>query len=99
MKATMSKDNQVRFTLMVPFRAGRQEFIEALVWAFRHDEKATIEESWPKKKLEVVSMLRGALRACGNNLWAEAEDGDSELWERATETVDRMFPELLSERS
>lgn len=92
---TMSKDGVARFNMRVNHRIGRDDLIRFLAFDQRYEETF---DSYTSQRA-VLDTVRFTLLTSGSeaaDYWRDGvteEDADAvEAW--ATETVDRLFPEL-----
>lgn len=90
MKATPSRDGELRFTVKITARVGRSDLIDAIAL------HADMDQEFPKTRREALKTAVWAISRDGDNMWARAEDIEESVRKRAQEVVDRLFPELIT---
>lgn len=110
MKATMSQDGEMRFTLNVKVRVGRLDLMNALCWrvvrTYWDDALCNAEN----KSLAIESCLRGlksrkavfsavqdAVTSDGNNYWTWSDDVTDETAAKLNEQVRVIVERLFPE--
>lgn len=86
MKATVSKDGLMRFTMSVTHRFG----LETLVHAALYDN----EDESPKSRTAWLAVVRNALNYAGSDIWARVEQVCESRVDEVRDEALELFPEL-----
>jgi hypothetical protein len=91
MKATMSRDGVLRFTIRIKARVGSDTLIDAVRWA------ADRGREFKKTRSGLIALARDAVAHEGDGLWAQAQDTHTHAisYEAAAKIVCELFPELM----
>lgn len=91
MKATMSKDGEMRFSLRVEIRASRLDLVNAVLWDWERNQTETAAY----KRRGVFDLVKRAAASEGDHVWAYVEHVKAESFVSASRIVDALFPELV----
>ncbi len=89
MKATRSKDGELRFTVTVKHRVSRIDIVNAVRI---HIE--TTGEPMPCGRVDIMDVVRRTISHEGDSMWTTAGDMP-ELTAEQLATIDKAFPELV----
>ena len=91
MKATPSKDGCLRFTLLIRVRAGRVDLIDSICWAV---DRGRCTFDGIRNRVDVINIAKEAMGHGGAALWRITEEVPDDMRDRATNLVNKLFPEL-----